>query len=380
MSFVHNIAVIAIVTAVGLATAFALDFTRRRYTMARVGFPPQMRRMMASLSTWRRVVKAVLIVTAMTASIVTLGRPQVKGKEYFVQRGIDLVVVMDFSKSMLARDVYPSRLDRMKEEVEELFVELKSDRVASVVFAGAAAHFPLTHDYEAAASMFRGLTPQDIAPGSDLGEAIMVARCIVRPELHNDPGCERIGQRGRGGQPLDGAAPQCERPGASMPEVSNRGRAIVVFTDGEDTEGRARAEVERAVALGIHVYFVGVGTRSGELIPEIDDDGKETGWKKTPDGKSFVTTRLDQAALKDLSNLAGGWENHYFPLDPERFRATDLMKQLSRVKKGDLDKRSKNVPLDVFQWLLFPAFMFLLIEACISERRRRVIYPEEQSK
>lgn len=379
MSFVHGITAIAVITAVGLAIAFALDFTRRRYALQRIGHAPQIRRMMASLSGWRRVLKAVLVVVAMTVCVTALGRPQVKGKEYFVQRGIDLVVVMDFSKSMLARDVYPSRLERMKEEVEELFIELKSDRVATVVFSGAAAHFPLTHDYESAASMFRGLMPADMPPGSDLGEAIMIARCIVRPELHNDPGCERIGGRGRGGQPLDGAEAQCERPGASAPEIANRGQAIVVFTDGEDTEGRARAEVERAVALGVHVYFVGVGTRSGDLIPELDREGNEIGWKKNPDG-SFVSTRLDQAALKDLGDLAGGWENHYFPVDPDRFRTTDLIKHLSRVKKGDLDKRSKNVPQDVFQWLLFPAFMLLLIEACVSERRRRVIYPEEQDK
>ena len=255
--------------------------------------------------------------------------------------------------------------------LDDLLDLLESDRVAVVTFAGAAAHFPLSHDYEAVRNLYVGLSPQDMPPGSDLGEALLVARCLVRPDLVEDPGCARVGGRGGGGAPVgqDGAAP------APEPEPrTDRSRVIVLFTDGEDTGDRARAEVEQAVMLGIHVYLVGIGTVAGELIPELDDDGEQVGWKKTADGQSFVTTRLDQAGLQELAAVAGG-DGHYF----EGVAAKDLAGLLGHLEKGDLDARMETEWKSVYQWLLFPAFLLLAIEACTSGRRRRVLYPEEQS-
>ena len=354
-----------------LAIAFALDFHRRRRLLDKIGDPGQLTRMMASLSTRARVIKAVLLATAMTMIAIAITRPEVEGESTWSKRGIDVVVAMDFSKSMMARDVYPSRLEHMVKEVDDLLDLLDLDRVAVVTFSGAAAHFPLTHDYEAVRNLYRGLSPQDMPPGSDLGEAIMVARCIVRPDLLEDPGCERVGGRGRGGAPLDGSDEDKEL--ATEPEIAERARAIVLLTDGEDTESRARAEVERAVLLGIHVYVVGIGTIAGELIPELDDDGNEVGWKKTEDGKSFITTRLDQAGLKELAEIAGG-EGHYF----DGARAADLAEVLKRLKRGDLDSRVKKEWKADYQWVLLIGFLLLVIEACISGRRRRMLYPEEQ--
>jgi Ca-activated chloride channel homolog len=359
---------------VALAVVFAVDYTYRRHVLERVGHLPQLERMTASLSWRRRALKAVLLTVALTLCVAALARPQVEGDTTWRQRGIDLVVVMDFSKSMLARDVYPSRLERMREEVESLLDEIESDRVAIVTFAGAAAHFPLTHDTEAARSLFRGLSPMDMPPGSDIGEAILVARCIARPDLTAEPGCARIGGRGRGGAPLDEPG---EAPRPAEPEIADRARAIVVFTDGGDTEGRARAELAEAVRLGVHVYLVGVGTTTGELIPELDLDGNEIGWMKTADGQSFVTTRLEQDELLELAELAGG-PAHYIQLDPERLRAAELIARLEHLEKGDLDERVIKHPREIYQFLLFPALLLLLLELCISERRRRVIYPETQ--
>lgn len=365
------------VTAVLLAVAYALDFTRRRRTLERIGNPAQLQRMMATLSGFRRVLKVVLLVSATTLIVLSMARPQVEGESTWRKRGIDVVVAMDFSKSMLARDVYPSRLERMRQEVEQILDKLESDRVGLVTFAGAAAHFPLTHDHEAARNLFRGLEPHEMPAGSDLGEAIMTARCIARPDLTREPGCERVGGHGRGGDPLfadpdEGPAIK-KRP--KEPALADRARAIVIFTDGEDTENRARAEVQAAVKAGIKVYIVGVGTTAGELVPEVDHTGKVIGWKKHSDG-SDVTTKLDAAGLKELANLAGG-AGHYFELNPKQFDSEGLIKQLKRLKKGDLDKRVVHNPKEIFQLPLFMALLFLLIEGCISERRRRVIYPEE---
>ena len=369
---------LAAASVIVLAVAYSLDFTRRRRALERLGHLPQLDRMMPSLSEDRRVVRSVLLVTGVALLIASLARPQTQGETRWQKRGIDVAVVMDYSKSMLARDVAPSRVERMEREVIELLddAKLANDRVALVAFAGAAAHFPLTHDHEAAKLLFDGLTPLEMPPGSDLGEALRRARCIVRPDLLGEPACEGVGGRGLGGAPLrDGG----DEPVAleTAPVGSERARAIVLFTDGEDTEGTAAAEVEAAVALGIEVYIVGVGTPSGELIPEFDDSSsgplharKVAGWKKSDDGKSFVFTRLEEGALKELALAAGG-EDHYLRLDPKKIRTDELVEQLETLKQGDLDQRMVAVPNEAFQWLLFPAFMLLLIEACLGERRRR---------
>ncbi len=374
MSFGYELATwLSLATIAALALAYAFDFARRRRALELIGSPAQLRRMMASLSSWRRVTKAVLIVLGVSLVVGAIAEPQVAGTSETKERGIDVAVVMDFSKSMLAADVLPSRVQRMKEEVEDLLDELVSDRVAVVTFAGAAAHFPLTDDHEAARSVFRGLAPADMPPGSDLGGALTVARCIVRPDRLEEPGCQRVGGRGRGGAPLYDE--EAQEPAKKKTEVEDRARAIVIFTDGDDTGDEAMAQVKAAVELGIYVFLVGVGTPGGELIPELDGAGERIGWKKNDRGE-FVTSRLDVAKLTALAAAAGG-EGHLFTVAAKGFDITDVVAQLRHLKRGALNKRVVQDRKPIFQWLLFPAFMLLLIEACIGERKRRVIYPEE---
>lgn len=366
----------AAVCLVGLTLVFALEFTRRRHLLDRIGYSPMLQRMMASLSPRRRALKAVLMTVGTTALVVALAHPLGSGEKRWRQRGIDVALVMDYSKSMLAKDVYPTRLERMEREVGDLGERLRSDRIAPVVFAGAAAHFPLTQDHEAARALYGGITPADLPPGSDIGEALLVARCLLRPDIV-EGACARVGGRGGGGDPLTGepawgpaaGAGPAPPPAPVRGDEEDRARAIVLFTDGEETESGARAQVLEAVRLGVDVYIVGVGTQAGELVPEIDDNGRVTGWKKLPDG-SFVTTRLDQAKLKELAQAAGG-EGHYFVLDSKTRGLDGLVSRLQRLKEGNLDERVLETAEEMYQWALFPAFLLLLIEACLSDRRRR---------
>jgi Ca-activated chloride channel family protein len=160
--------------------------------------------------------------------------------------------------------------------------------------------------------------------------------------------------------------------GRSRPKshTTSIGRAIVVFTDGEDTEGHAQAEVEKAAKVGIEVYFVGVGTRAGARIPEYDSDGRFTGWKIAPGSTAYISTHLDDDALKGLAKTAGG-EDHYFYADPRGFKVDSVVKTLARLKEGNLDERVESIPSEAYQFLLFPGFMLLVIEACLGDRRRQ---------
>ena len=343
-----------------LAVAYALDFTRRRHLLEKIGHAPQLLRMAASVSQGRRRLKAVLVVLGISLVAFTVARPQTEGERLWKQRGIDIVVVMDFSKSMLARDVYPSRVESSQLIVDQVLETFKTDRIGLVVFGGEAVRYPLTGDMAAIRLLYNGLHPTDMAPGSDIGEAVRAARCLLLPE-RIDGDCAFV----RGGEE-PGDPPRPKTGGAA--DLGQRGRAMIVFTDGEDTEGTARAQVARAAELGIDCFFVGVGTSAGARIPIIDADRNLT-WKMDLDERTPHVTRLDENALKELAR-AGGGEDHYFHADPRQITLEPLVTALGKLKEGNLEERTASIPSEVYAFLLFPAFLALLIEGVISDRRR----------
>ena len=352
------------VLVVVLAIVYALDFTRRRHLYERLGHAPQLQRMAHSVSQGRRRVKAVLIVLGVALTSLALARPQTEGTKIWKQRGIDVVVALDFSKSMLAQDVYPSRVEMAKIGADKLLDKFVGDRVAMVAFGGEAVHYPLTADHEAAKLLYNSLDPKNLAPGTDIGEAVRTGRCLLRYDVA-DPDCAFLRGK-RSGDTALGTATAAAPPAQEV----DHGRAIVVFTDGEDTEGHAKTEVEKALQLGIEVYFVGVGTRAGARIPDYDDQGRFTGWKLAPGSTAYISTHLDEDALKELAKAAGG-EDHYLYADPRGFKVDAVVKALARLKEGNLDDRVESIPSEAYQFLLFPGFMLLVLEACLGDRRRQ---------
>ncbi len=344
-----------------LAVAYALDFTRRRHLLEKIGHAPQLAKMAASVSPGRRRMKAFLIVLGIALVALAAARPQTEGDRIWKHRGIDIVLVMDFSKSMLARDVYPSRVERSRLEADRILERFAGDRIGLVVFGGEAIRYPLTGDTTAVRTLYNGLEPADMVSGSDIGEAVRTARCLLLPDrIDSDCGHVRSG----GDDPLD--PPRATVGGDA--DLGQRGRAIVIFSDGEDTEGSARAQVERAAQLGIDVYTIGVGTSAGARIPVTDRDGNLS-WKPGLDGKTPHVTRLDENALKELAR-AGGGEDHYFHADPRRISLEGLVTALGKLKEGNIEERTASIPSEAYPFLLFPAFLALLIEACLSDRRR----------
>lgn len=370
-SFGPWLAVVAVACWLGLALLEGWLIRRDR---ARLASATQWEGLAAGVLPRRR--RRVLFGTLGVALVAfSLGRPQVSGETEWRRRGIDLVIALDFSKSMLATDIYPSRLARVRLEVDDLFKTLATDRVAIVPFAGAATHTPLTHDIEAAQALYRDLTPGDLPPGSNLGDAILVSTCLLRPDLRNESGCERIGGRGNGGAPLGGASAtddsaRGESDATSVGGADERGRVLVVLTDADNDDGlpRALVETERAVEFGVSVFFVGVGTVNGDLVPDLDAAGNQRGWKRGPDGKP-VTTKLGVAALDALARAAGG-PDRGFILEPEVLGMPGLIARLKGIKRGDLEKQIVRQPKDVYHWFLFPGLLLLCAEALLRSRRR----------
>lgn len=393
VSFVTwQLAVLALIAPVYVFLLYAYDSARRVSLTRRLGELPVIGRVLASASPGRRLTKDILVALALFLILLSAARPQLEGKRKVELRGLDVVLAIDVSKSMMVADVgqtaamrdkriEASRLARARELAQALIDELPGDRIGPVVFAGAATHFPLTEDHQVASRFLGDLGPNDLPPGSNLAEVFRVSRCMLRPDLYEDLGCAKLGRRGHGGDPLRGESldpPDTPTEDPKLEQQIERGKAIVIFTDGGEADAATVREVATARELGIAVFVVGLGTQAGGTVYEVDPfTGKRTSTaKKLPDGTTVVSKR-DDAGMKAIA-AAGGDENRYLiasekgELDP-----MPIVDALRAVTRGLATKQVKQMR-DIYQPFLFAAFMLLVIEVAISTRRRRQ-YPEARS-
>lgn len=392
---------LGLVTPAVVVGLYYLERHRQKLLMERLGELPAVQRMMAARSPGRRLAKAVLFGLGLGLAIMATGRPQLTGTSVSKRKGMDLVIALDVSKSMLVGDVevgeppghWPSdlepdavralpedpvwvqgtRLERARQALVSLMEQLPDDRIGVVMFAGASIQFPLTDDEKLSAQFLHMIGPADVTGGSDIGEALRIARCVLRPEVRSAAsGCAGIGERGRGGDPLPGEEPYYKR--AVKEEVkTERGKALIVVTDGGASDTSVIREAELAKRLGISLFFVGIGSEAGGVVPEIDSTGKVIG-PKVQNGKE-VTSRLDRTALQALGELAGG-ASHYAELSAKgMYDLAPVIEQLASVQRGELERTESEKKRDVFYWFLFPGFMLLVIEAAIG-LRRRIKHPE----
>jgi Ca-activated chloride channel homolog len=257
--------------------------------------------------------------------------PQCGERTELVKRsGIDLVVALDASNSMLARDVKPSRLERAKLEVTALLDRLKGDRVGLVVFAGEAfVQCPLTTDYAAARLFLRA-----VDPGAMPQQGTAIANALFESKRVLDGG-------GRG----------------------SAGKAVLVITDGEDQEGDALQAAAELGEAGIRIYAVAVGSESGEPIPVVDKDGNVTGYKKDREGKT-VLTRTDVAGLRELVSRGAGV---VFRGDGSDLGVLQVLPELDKLQKGELESRLSVQYDDKYGWFAWPAFVLLVLAALLGE-------------
>ncbi|MBI4517378.1 MAG: VWA domain-containing protein [Deltaproteobacteria bacterium] len=275
----------------------------------------------------RRTVRAALLTLAVLALILALGGPMWGFHWQEVHReGIDLVVAIDTSRSMLATDVKPNRLARAKLAVQDLLTQLNGDRVGLVAFAGTAfVQCPLTLDYGAFAQSLEavevGLIPKG---GTAIAEAINVAL-----------------------EAFEG------RQGSHQ--------ALVLITDGEDHEGQVKEAAQRAAERGLKIYSVGIGTAEGELVP-----GESGGFVKDKSGQ-VIKSRLGEEALKQIAVDSGGV---YLHAAGASFGLTELYRDyIAKMEKRELASTLERRFEHRFQLPLAVALLLLLIEPLIGDRR-----------
>lgn len=289
-------------------------------------------RELTSQVNWRgRRWKAGLWLLALTAIVLALARPQWGVEVQVVERqGVQVMVALDVSLSMLAQDLKPDRLSRAKLEIADLMNRLSGDEIGLVVFAGRSfVQFPLTFDYATAKAFLEGVQPGVITrQGTAIGDAI------------------RTALRG-----FDD-----ERP--------NR-KVIVLMTDGEDHESNPLDAARQAAEEGVVIYAVGFGSPRGEPIPEYDEQGEFIGYKRDRGGE-MVLTKLDEATLSQIVQMT---EGRYFRASADGRELEALQEALERLGRGELESVLERRPIERFQEFLWVALAALVSAELIPERR-----------
>lgn len=293
--------------------------------------------LMAGWLPGRLTTRNLLWLAAVASMCLALARPQWGFHwEEVRRRGLDIIVCIDTSKSMLAEDIKPNRLEQAKYGVRDMLKQLKGDRVGLVAFAGSSfLQCPLTIDYAAFAMTLDdvrvGLIPRG---GTAIGEALRTAL-------------------------------------AGFEKREDADKAIILITDGEDTEADPLALVDTLKERGVRVFAVGVGSKEGDLIPMTDAAGRSGYLKDAND--QVVKTRLDENTLGQLALRTGGAYVRAAPGDLGLDRI--LSNQLSSLKRSEADSKMIRSYEERFVWLLGLAFAMLVLEASVRERSRKQEVP-----
>ncbi|HET9480940.1 MAG TPA: VWA domain-containing protein [Candidatus Polarisedimenticolia bacterium] len=281
-----------------------------------------------------QVIRVVLRAAGVALLVLAAARPQWGTRlEQVSRQGVDVVVAIDISESMLAEDLKPSRLLKAREETARLLERLQGDRVGLVGFAGSAGVLcPLTLDYNAVRIFLDALEPGMISyPGSSLASAIRAAT---------------------------GAFGSEER----------KFKVLVLFTDGESHDDAEEVELaaQEAAAAGLVIHAVGVATPAGEPIPIRDRSGAIGGYKQDAQGR-VVVTRLEEAALARVAEATGG---RYFPATATESELDRIAEAIAGMDKKEMQARLSTQFEEQFQLPLALALAALLAEAFITLRRR----------
>ena len=299
---------------------------KRKRNLRKFGDPSLLKEMMPDVSKYRPTIKFCLLLSAITILIFMIARPQVGSKISHEKReGIEVLIALDISNSMLAQDVIPSRLEKSKLLIEDLVYHFTNDKVGLVVFAGDAfVQLPITNDYVSAKMFLQNINPSLITTqGTDLARAISLSQSCFTQREHI-------------------------------------GRAIIVITDGEDHEGGALEVAREAYKKGINVFILGVGTSKGAPIP--DGNG---GYLKDNSGQT-VLSALNEHMCQQVAKAGNGV---YIHVDNTSDAQEKLNKELSKLQSGISDTVVYSEYNEQFQIFGIILLLLLIVETILLESR-----------
>lgn len=322
----------------------AMFWSYRRRTRATVAFgsATTVHALVAARAPRMRAVRAGLALIGLALTVVAAAGPQYGSESRTLRRrGVDVVVALDFSKSMLARDVSPSRIERAKSEIRRMLERLGGDRVGLVAFAGETMEFPMTTDYAALEIFLRDLGPYDMpVGGTAIGRALVAA--------------DRLLERSRSNEP------------ASSDGRARAAQVVVLITDGEDHEGDPVAAARDLASRGVKIFVLGIGSRSGETIPTYAPDGTHTGYLRDEQGQLVMTALTDEneTQLRAIADASGG---RYFRARAGTAALEPIRRELGRLQAAERRMRRITIREDRFALVLLPAFLLLVLEGLLPD-------------
>ena len=314
-----------------LAIIRFITYRNQKKRLRKFGDPQLLRSLMPDVSRFRPAVKFWILQGALALLVVMLARPQFGTKISNEQRtGIETIIAMDISNSMLAEDITPSRLDRSKMMVENLVDHFTNDKIGLLVFAGDAfVQLPITSDYVSAKMFLSSIDPSMMATqGTDIARAIDMA-------TH------------------------------SFTQEEGIGKAIIVITDGEDHEGGALESAKAAKDAGMRVYVLGVGSTQGAPIP-IPGTGD---YMKDNTGNT-VMSALNEDMCRQVAQAGGG---AYIHVENNSAAQDQLDNELNKLAKKETTSTVYSEFDEQFQAVAILALLLLILEICIYDRRNPLL-------
>lgn len=283
----------------------------------------------------KQYIKFIFFILSLIAIVISLASPMYGESSKMVQKnGIDIVIALDISKSMLAEDIAPSRIERAKMEISSFIKTLKGDRVGLVSFAGIAyPQAPLTTDYSVTQLFLKNISVDDIPiNGTNIQLAIETAADLFE-----------MGSRG-----------------------DSRSRVLILVSDGENHDGDLDKAAKMAQEKHIQIYTIGIGSLTGELIPIKDKKGVSNGYLENK-GEP-VLTKLNPDFLTEISALTNG---KYYGFQDNSIDLSKMLGEISQLEKKSIKEEFKIMKQERFTIPLYFALFFLLLSSFIGERRRK---------
>ncbi|MDP4223854.1 MAG: VWA domain-containing protein [Bacteroidota bacterium] len=314
-----------------MVVLFVLNEIRKRKSIRKLGNSELVRKLLPEMSKSRPIVKYLFVLLAVASAVIMVARPQFGSKlEEVKKKGVEVIIALDVSNSMLAEDIQPNRLTRAKQAISRLVDNLTNDKIGLIVFAGDAyTQIPITTDY-VSAKMFLSTIGPEMVPrqGTAIGAAINLGLKSFGPD-------------------------------------EGKSKAMIIITDGENHEDDPVAAAEEAAKEGVVIHTIGIGSPQGVPIP-ITINGR-TDYLKDHDGH-IVITKLDEDILKKIAITAGG---NYVRASNSNIGLDEIFSSIGRMDKQELESSMYTEYNDQFQIFAALTLFFLLAEFAVMDRKNR---------
>lgn len=317
-----------------LVGVFIVHYYTNKKAYSKLGSTRNLSQLFTLRSRSRMIWKSVLLTLAYVALVIALANPQYGTRMEKVKiKGAEILIALDVSKSMLADDIKPSRIEKAKIEIIQLMKQLRNDRIGLIIFAGRAfTPLPLTTDYAMVKMYLRGIDTDIISTqGTDIGAAINIAS-------------------------------------ESFSDDKNKNKALIIITDGENHEEEALDQARALAEKGVSIHTIGLGSTTGVPIPVFNKYGSKS-FQKDKEG-NVIVTKLNEQILNELAAIGNG---QYIKANNSGLGLNALYKSLKGLEKKDLEEKVVTEYEDHFQLYLWIALILIAVEQMILPRKNKIL-------